>query len=446
MRNSYELQEVTNRQKFPKNNYFCYRWRVLDNFNKSIERRMFQLQVQGAGNNVTLLSDRILQLYKARHHDGRKDLIVDLAQDAMGFLHRRRQEHQMNSKIEVMLSKATASLMDRTFNTFLAFSTELNSLLGLSELFITATEPEVTKRSNQSATSIATCVQCHIATSLFRLVMEGRGDKISFYMIQSDNILALSDITRFEPIAVWQAQFAAEDRIYWVCSSGVMTEGMLDVACAELIRNLVETTQEAISPKHTYKKTDLQNFELEESDPWLQETPVHTISSEGTRTDSVPSLATLYKESGIFEAVEGELETEFPTDLQSEFQTEIETEFQTPVQVLRSIKRSEALSTQNFNQVQPPQTCGVETEIDANSVWQPVFPEQSEILAPPDTVLQSFESAKGEIVCFNKNSENEIAKASSFDLKKEYYSDTVKMSGTKSKKRGTPKKNRKKRK
>ena len=66
MRDNFELQDETNRQKFPKNNFFAYRWRVLDNFSKSIDRQLFQMQVQGSGNNKTLLSERILQQHKAR--------------------------------------------------------------------------------------------------------------------------------------------------------------------------------------------------------------------------------------------------------------------------------------------------------------------------------------------------------------------------------------------
>jgi hypothetical protein len=390
LRNSPDYSEITNRQRFPKNNYFCYRWRILDHFSTSIDRQKFHLSVQGADNHRSLLADKVLQLYKARYHGNRQDLIVNLAQDAMKFLDRRRNEHQMLSKTEVLLSKATRDLMDRTFNTLLAFSTELNSLLGLSELFMTATEPEVKQRSNNHETSIAIYIQCHLSTSLFRLVIDGRQDTMSFYLIPADNILGLTELAdRYEAIATWRAQFDNQNRVYWVADEGILTEDMLEVACADLLRVLLGTTQEGLSPSHRYSEEKNANYDLSELDPWQRtdtssasistdfheksghflaksndselglwkkvdnvpdhelprpaqfskpaaprvsavvaetnafsitistayepapvpalapapapaQNPVHTVSSEGTRTDSVPSLATLIRESGQF--------------------------------------------------------------------------------------------------------------------------------------------------
>jgi len=384
LRNQVDVNEVVNRQRFPKNNYFCYRWRILDNFNRSIDRQMFHLSVQGADNHRGLLADKILQLYKARYHGSRQDLIVDLAQDAMKFLDRRREKHHNLSKQEVMLSKATRELMDRTFNTLLAFSTELNSLLGLSELFIAASEPEVKKRSSNHETSIAISVQSHLSTSLFRLVIEGTQDKISFYMIPADNILALSEMAeRYNPIEIWNARFDDQHRVFWVSNDGILTEEMHEVSCAELLRVLLGTTQEGLSPSDYRELEKSKSYDLLEVDPWqrdsssssttadfaqasghtlatpdrrfdyapfdagwkgLDDVPQHsfpqqpkpqpaanlpqtnafsisistgyesapapmpasnhTMSSEGTRTDSVPSLATLMRESGQFPALE----------------------------------------------------------------------------------------------------------------------------------------------
>lgn len=376
-----QTQEITNRQRFPKNNSFCYRWRILDDFSRSIDRQMFHLKVAGAGNHRSLLADKILQLYKGRYHGTRQDLIVELAQDAMKFLEKRRFENHKLSKAEVMLSKATTELMDRVFNTLLAFSTELNSLLGLSELFMTATEPEVKKRSNNSETSIAVSVQAHLSTSLYRLVIEGKTDSISFYVIPSDNILALPEISlHYEAIAVWRPQITAQGQVYWLSTAGILTEEMVDVSCAELLRKLLETTQERLAPSERLGREENCGFDLLEVDPWMQtqssaaieadfnqksghalandengfeyetddsgwnhledvpnqafdkkhvyanrfgdpsanpysnmpsvsmsistdaEPARHTLSSEGTRTDSVPSLATLLRESGNFSA------------------------------------------------------------------------------------------------------------------------------------------------
>ncbi|HMX44985.1 MAG TPA: hypothetical protein PKC93_03500, partial [Candidatus Obscuribacter sp.] len=94
LRNSVDLEELKNRRSFPKNNYFCYKWRIKDHFNRSIDRQIFHLRALGASNDVSLMNDRIMQLYKSSFGSSRKDLIVDLARDAMSFLDRRRSDQK----------------------------------------------------------------------------------------------------------------------------------------------------------------------------------------------------------------------------------------------------------------------------------------------------------------------------------------------------------------
>lgn len=304
LRNSPDFNEVINRQKFPKNNYFCYRWRILDHFSSSIERQKFHLTVQGADNHRSLLSDKVLQLYKARYHGNRQDLIVDLARDAKKFLDRRRNENSKLSKVEVILSKAMRDLMNRAFNTLLAFSTELNSLLGLSELFIAVTEPEVKKRSNKHETSIAVYVQAHLSTSLFRLVLDGRQDTMSFYIIPSDNILALGELAeRYNPVRQWHAKFDEQGRVYWMSDSGILTEEMLEVACAELLRALLSTTQEALAPHGDEREERNANYDLLEKDPWERE----------KATDTSTSVSTDFNAKSGFNLADPDAEFEFET-------------------------------------------------------------------------------------------------------------------------------------
>lgn len=304
LRNAPDFNEVINRQKFPKNNYFCYRWRILDHFSSSIDRQKFHLSVQGADNHRSLLSDKVLQLYKARYHGNRQDLIVDLARDAKKFLDRRRNENSKLSKVEVILSKAMKDLMNRAFTTLLAFSTELNSLLGLSELFIAVTEPEVKKRSNKHETSIAVYVQAHLSTSLFRLVLDGRQETMSFYIIPSDNILALGELAeRYNPIGQWHAKFDEQGRVYWMSDSGILTEEMLEVACAELLRALLSTTQEALAPHGDEGEERNANYDLLEKDPWERE----------KATDTSASMSTDFNAKSGFNLADPNAEFEFET-------------------------------------------------------------------------------------------------------------------------------------
>jgi hypothetical protein len=79
------------------------------------------------------------------------------------------------------------------FNVLLAFSAELNSLMGLSELFITACEPEA-KKVGSAKEALTHVVQAGFSTNLYRLVIDGRLDCINFYIVPADTLLALQDI------------------------------------------------------------------------------------------------------------------------------------------------------------------------------------------------------------------------------------------------------------
>ena len=78
------------RKQFPKNNFFCYRWRVVDTFNKTIERELYQMQLTGGDYHQSLLNERILALYKMSYRRRKNDFISGLTRDAMTFLENRR--------------------------------------------------------------------------------------------------------------------------------------------------------------------------------------------------------------------------------------------------------------------------------------------------------------------------------------------------------------------
>ncbi len=295
LRNTVDMQAIKNRQKFPKNNHFAYKWRVLDNFNKSIERQMYYMNMWGANNHRTLMNDKILQLYKSRYQGSRTDLIVDLVSDTMQFLQKRRIEHHKLSQVEVTLSKATMCMIDHCFNTLLSFATELNSILGLSELFITGSEPEIKKRSNSSENSIPTYIQAHLSTSLYRLVLEGKQDQLKFYIIPADNLSALNEVhLQYNPVESWRAHFAGEDNAIWISASGSLSDESVDIACVHLLRLLIETTQERLMPAAALEQ-DAQGFKMAEPDPWMQNRSADgtTRSDFEAKSGYGPALASL---------------------------------------------------------------------------------------------------------------------------------------------------------
>ncbi|MBX9669779.1 MAG: hypothetical protein K2X93_19300 [Candidatus Obscuribacterales bacterium] len=223
-------------------------------------------------------------------------------------------------------------------------------MLGLSELSITATAPEVTKRLTNNPASRATCMQSNIATSLFRLVVEGKHDTISFYLVPTENNWSLNEVSlRYSPLSIWKAQFGPRGQVVWELPTGILLEEMLDVTCLDLIRHLIDATLDA----GTLGAQNQAVSGFSAVDPRLpgraEHTAKHTSSLDGTHLDSVPSPAGL--QSGIFETTRVDIET---TSTKSLFEQEQSSE--------------RVVESHELAKLEP--------------TWQPVYREQTDVGKP----------------------------------------------------------------
>lgn len=287
LKNIVNQEEMENRRQFPKNNFFCYKWRVVDNFNRSIDRQMFQLAVHGADNHRSLMNHKMLQLHKSRYSGSRRDLVMNLAHDAMDFLTNRRIEQSNSSKEQIRYCSAMLNQMEHTFNLLLSFATELNTILGLSELFITATEPdmEIKDKTKETVLSFA---QARFSTSYYSLVVEGRRERINFYIIPADELISLEDVgLQYQSIARWNAVINKDGSVDWTTEGFNITSDVHEVFCIQLLGQLIEKTKERIAPKEKEEKAKAQ-FNFVEPDPWTQTAKLSTDESvnEGSFTET----------------------------------------------------------------------------------------------------------------------------------------------------------------
>lgn len=261
--------EVRNRSnKFPKNNYFMHKWRVKDGFSRSIDREMFHQNVMGSTQYKSLMNNKILSLYKSRYNRNRSDLIVDLAHKAMIFLEKRRYQKFTTAQAEVLLTNHTRGLVERVYNTLFAFTTELNSLLGLSELFVTATEPVLTGKENGIPT-VDSKTLARFSTNLFSLYIEGTKDHVQFYVLPADDLFALADTSlEYQVACRWEATLLKNQQVQWRDKNGLLTDELLEITCVELLNQLLEKTKERLMPSKMVAEPKGSNFQYNAPDPW----------------------------------------------------------------------------------------------------------------------------------------------------------------------------------
>lgn len=292
LRDLVSREQVANRQNFPKNNYFCYKWRVKDNFNRSIDRQMFHLSVHGADNHKSLMSHKMLQLHKSRFKGNRRDMVVNLAQDAMEFLEQRRLEHSVHSNEQVIYSTAMTDMVEMCFNLLLSCATELNTILGLSELFITATEPNFEIKDKTKET-VCSYTQCRFSTSLYSLVMEGRREKINFYIVPSDELISVEEVAlQYESITKWSATMNKNKQAVWMSQGMELNDDVLEVSAIQLLSQLIDKTKERLVPI-TEQDSKEQEFALFEDDPWQKETSGYTSTSTELPTATSTTISAI---------------------------------------------------------------------------------------------------------------------------------------------------------
>ncbi len=287
LRNYVSQDETTNRIQFPKNNFFAYRWRIKDQFNNSIDRQKSHLRLLGGGQDATLLNSRILNLYKSRHNTTCKtDSIADLAQKTLAFLEERRQTQKKISETEVVLATHVRRLLERCYNTLFAFATELNTILGLSELFITNTDPVITNQLNGKPT-VHSLLLARLSTNSYSLFMEGTKDKIKFFLLPVEEILSLKDVSsHYNTIACFKAKLEADKSVTWWHDEDLLDDDMVDICCVELLNALIDATKDILVPPNPDDDpVNKESFSLFDPEPWNVEAMLRHHSQKNREID-----------------------------------------------------------------------------------------------------------------------------------------------------------------
>jgi len=232
------------RARFPKNNFFCYRWRVVDNFNKSIEREMFEMNLQAGNFHKALVNEKVLALYKMSYRKTKNDFMSQITQSALEFLENRRQELSEAVKEEATYTTSMTEMIHAMFNILLSCSIELNTVLGFSELFVAAMEPEAVTITKGNQTKLGS-LRARLTTTMFSLVIHGQKNQIAAYVLPVEDLIGLSTAGR-EPMVLLQATREEDDSIIWEIDGEPLDEDMLEETCLRLLHQLVQRTQDVI--------------------------------------------------------------------------------------------------------------------------------------------------------------------------------------------------------
>lgn len=235
------------RLHFPKNNFFCYRWRVVDTFNRSIDREMFHMQLQGGNFHQALVNERVLALYKMSYRKTKNDFMSQITQSAVTFLESRRKALSEAVQKESCYTASMTEMVETIFNILLSCSIELNTVLGFSELFVAATEPEVVTYSASGHTK-QTSLRARLSTSLFSLVIHGQKNQIAFYLLPVEDLIGLTHTANGrEPMHLINATIEDEQVVWRIGGDIINDDDALEEHCMRVLHQLIQSTQDVLS-------------------------------------------------------------------------------------------------------------------------------------------------------------------------------------------------------
>jgi hypothetical protein len=238
--------DLRNEKLFPKNNYFCYRWRVQDNFSRTVEREMYHMHLSGGAYHTSLQNERILALYKMTYRRRKNDFISQLTRDAMVFIENRRSELSKAVQEESSYTKSMTTAADAIFNILLSCSIELNTVLGFSELFVAATEPEMETYTVRGQTKIK-ALHARFTTSVYSLIVHGQKNRIELFVVPVEDLIGNKNPGQGrEPIGFCLGEIADDD-VTWTCDGDELCEEVMENLCHKALRELIEATQTALA-------------------------------------------------------------------------------------------------------------------------------------------------------------------------------------------------------
>jgi hypothetical protein len=176
----------------------------------------------------------------------KNDFISQLTRDAMNFLDARRAEVSQAVREESAYTKAMTQIVESIFNILLSCSIELNTVLGFSELFVAATEPEVQTSTVNGRTRIK-AMNARFSTSLYSLVLYGNKNRISLYVVPVEGLIGNQTPGEgHEPIGECIGTFE-NGETFWTCNDDDLSEDALETMCHDALRELITSTKETLS-------------------------------------------------------------------------------------------------------------------------------------------------------------------------------------------------------
>lgn len=231
---------------------YASRWGIIKALARQMDRKVGDPTWQIRRDSLSELTEQIISTYQTGASQDRSHWVSQLAQDSVSYVSGLRNSQKQRASEEINLQKSTEEIVQKAFLLLRTYAFEFNNAVGLSELHVTCTKPdmvtEVTRYSQRrEPIESVTNYRARISTRFFSLVVRGNEGTVEFYLIPVQKVIGMSKAElAYRPVARLMGSLNEEQPL-WMIGDQELTSDKLEVLLSDLFKELVEYSRQFIT-------------------------------------------------------------------------------------------------------------------------------------------------------------------------------------------------------
>lgn len=209
---------------------------------------------QQAPNTTTFdLARQILGNYRVRVQNVRLEFLQDITRESLNFLAGQKMLERQKMNMDEVIASSMRSVVDEVFTTLEPYISEFNRAVACTQLSVSCTNPAIVKEvlsfdSLRRPLHTVSSYRARVSTCRFSMVVRGQYDKVDFYLIPVEKVMALTNIeSQHKPLMTFKGEDNGVGLVDWQVEGKPLTSDRLERYCLHCFDYLIEQTRDEIA-------------------------------------------------------------------------------------------------------------------------------------------------------------------------------------------------------
>lgn len=243
-----------------KQSYFCKTWGNETGFAKQIDRSAYRFDEADGGAPSSMLNKHLLSRYEQRDLPPEfRRFVSNLCGETISHVARQKGLQLAQVRRIATINSSAIALINRIFNYLELCRLETNGSLGLNEMTIVSTEPQMVTevlsftKSRQPEKTVS-YYRTRFATSNLALIIRAKDGIVECFLLPIEVVMGLSKSEQvYHPIATIEAEYDHSGSVEWNIQGVPLNAYRTHSLCMVLFKQLVKRSMYKIaeSPMHS---------------------------------------------------------------------------------------------------------------------------------------------------------------------------------------------------